>query len=251
MNRLQSELHRLYLLAPPDAGGGPGSSPLVDASGSVRALVMELARPADWGVLSAVWRGVQVDLQLPAPGIAVSGTDGLQLWFSLAEPVSAAHGAAFLSRLQARYLADVAPSRVRLMPSAAGPSHGAPLVPAQQAATGNWSAFVAPDLAPVFADTPWLDIPPGVEGQADLLARLQGIKPAVFDAAMLALQPAASTAASPAVQPSSAGPDLRQVGPDAADVDPRRFLQQVLNDETVPLALRIEAAKALLHGAGR
>jgi len=31
------------------------------------------------------------------------------------------------------------------------------------------------------------------------------------------------------------------------DVDPRRFLQHVLNDETVTLALRIEAAKALLQ----
>ena len=33
------------------------------------------------------------------------------------------------------------------------------------------------------------------------------------------------------------------------DVDPRRFLQQVLNDETVALALRIDAAKALLQAA--
>jgi hypothetical protein len=30
-------------------------------------------------------------------------------------------------------------------------------------------------------------------------------------------------------------------------VDPRRFLQQVLNDEAVALPLRIEAAKALLQ----
>jgi hypothetical protein len=28
--------------------------------------------------------------------------------------------------------------------------------------------------------------------------------------------------------------------------DPKRFLQEVMNDPTVPLALRIEAAKALL-----
>jgi hypothetical protein len=107
-------------------------------------------------------------------------------------------------------------------------------VPALQASTENWSAFVARDLAPVFADTPWLDVPPSAEGQADLLAKLQRIKPDALDAAMLRLQP---VAAEPAGEPVSA----------AADVDPRRFLQRVLNDETVALALRIEAAKALLQ----
>ena len=111
----------------------------------------------------------------------------------------------------------------------------AALVPAQQGATENWSAFVAPDLAPVFADTPWLDIPPSVEGQADLLAKLQSIKPAALDAALQRLQPQDATA--PEAPPPATTPD----------VDPRRFLQQVLNDETVALALRIEAARALLH----
>ena len=243
MTRLQSELHRLYLLPSPDAGEAADAAQLIDASGQVRALVIELARPADWEALSKVWRGVQADLQLPAPAIAVSGTDGLQLWLSLQEPVSAARAAGFLARLSSRYLADVPPARLRLMPSGTGEHRHAPLVPAVQDATGNWSAFVAADLAPVFADTPWLDIPPGVEGQADLLARLQSIKPAAFDAAMQALQPVTST---PAPQ------DLRppRPGDEAPDVDPRRFLQQVLNDETAPLALRIEAAKALMHGAG-
>jgi hypothetical protein len=226
MNRLQSELHRLYLL--------PLSGRLIGELGEVRAMVMELARPADWDVLGPVWRGVQADLQLPAPGIAVSGTDGLQLWFSLQESVSTARAAAFLARLRASYLPGVATARVRLLPSATEVSHGASLVPAVHEPTGNWSAFVAPDLAPVFADTPWLDIEPGAEGQADLLARLQSIKPAAFDAAMLRLQPAALPEASPPEAPSP-------------DVDPRRFLQQVLNDETAALALRIEAAKALLH----
>jgi hypothetical protein len=36
--------------------------------------------------------------------------------------------------------------------------------------------------------------------------------------------------------------------PDPTD-DPRRFLMRVMNDETAPLALRIEAAKALLSAA--
>ena len=43
-------------------------------------------------------------------------------------------------------------------------------VPQLQAETGRWSAFVAPDLAAVFGDEPVLDIPPGDEAQAELLA---------------------------------------------------------------------------------
>lgn len=231
MNRLQSELHRLYLLSAGDARGR-----LMDEAGQVRALVMELGRPADWEALSQVWRGVQLDLGLPAPAIAVSGSEGLQLWFSLLLPVDAARAAAFLAGLQSRYLADVAPpSRLRLSPSAAGPSFDAALVPAQQLPTENWSAFVAPDLAPVFADTPWLDIEPGVEGQADLLARLQSIKPAAFDAVLEDLRPAI---------PQPQAPVAKAAG---ADLDPARFLQQVVNDETVALDLRIEAAKVLLR----
>ncbi|WP_457424809.1 hypothetical protein [Roseateles sp. P5_E7] len=219
MNRLQAELHRLYHPSAP---------------GDVRALLLELARPADWEALGPVWRGVQADLQLPAPGIAVSGTDGLQLWFSLQQPVSAARAADFLARLQARYLPGIAPARLRLLPLPQ-----APQVPEQDAATGNWSAFVAPDLAPVFADTPWLDIPPGVEGQADLLSKLKSIKPGALDEAMQRLQPA------PEAPSSSAHTGTHPN--DGPDIDPRRFLQQVLNDETVALALRIEAAKALLR----
>ena len=112
MNRLQSELHRLYL-ARPAADGGAAGSALIDPSGAVRALVIELARPASWEVLARVWHGVQAELGLPAPAIAVSGTDGLQLWFSLAEPVGVAHARAFLEGLRRRFLPDVAVNRVR------------------------------------------------------------------------------------------------------------------------------------------
>jgi len=233
MNRLQSELQRLYLLPsarPTDVG---------DGTEPVRSMVLELARPADWDALSRVWRGVQADLDLPAPAIAVSGTDGLQLWFSLQQPASPARAAAFLAQLQSRYLPDVAPARLRAMPSATAPAWQAAPVPAQQAATENWSAFVAPDLAPVFADTPWLDIPPGIEGQADLLARLKPITPDALDAAMQRLQPPQA--------PLPALPSPNEHRSETPGVDPRQFLQQVLNDETVALALRIDAAKALLH----
>lgn len=213
MSRLTAELLRLY---PPAAAG------------STQVLCLEVAAPADWSALGTVWRGVQAELSLPAPAIAVSGTDGLQLWFSLQAPVHVGRAADFLAGLQARYLPDLAPARVSVQVDGA-----APRIPAQDLATGNWSAFVAPDLAPVFADTPWLDIEPGADGQADLLARLLPMSSAAFDAAWQALQPAAAPA--PPASPA-----------DRRSLDPRAFLQRVLDDESAPLALRVEAAKALL-----
>lgn len=258
MNRLQSELHRLYLTrSAADAAGGASSAALIGAAGTVRALVVELARPASWEVLAKVWRGVQTDLELPAPAIAVSGTDGLQLWFSLAEPVSAARAHAFLEGLRARFLSDIAAHRIRLLPasdaSALQPQGHARLVPALQAPGENWSAFVAPDLAPVFADTPWLDVPPSEEGQAALLHGLKATKPAAFEAALQRLgADAQQTRSTATLAPGTAAARANDRPATAdADADPKRFLLQVMNDDTVALALRIEAAKALLEHATR
>ena len=247
MNRLQSELHRLYLpRSARDAEGDASSSPLIDPSGAVRALVIELARPASWEVLAKVWHGVQTELELPAPAIAVSGTDGLQLWFSLAVPVAATRAHAFLDRVRVRFLPDIAANRICLLPasdaSALQPQGHARLVPALQAQGENWSAFVAPDLAPVFAETPWLDVPPSEEGQAALLHGLEATKPAAFEAAMQRLGAGAQAPRSTAAMAAAVSP--------GAD-DPRRFLLRVMNDDTVALALRIEAAKALLQHATR
>ncbi|MDP3824236.1 MAG: hypothetical protein Q8R33_22410 [Burkholderiales bacterium] len=245
MNRLQSELQRLYLpRSPAHAEADTQPSPLIDPQGMVRAMVMELARPASWELLSRVWQGVQAELELPAPAIAVSGVDGLQLWFSLEEPVAASQAQAFLESLRVRFLPDVDARRVRLMPasdtSALRPERHARLVPALQEQTGNWSAFVAADLAPIFADTPWLDIAPNEEGQATLLRGLNMIKPAVLEEALKRLAPSVDAPAAPP----------RPVPVAAADADPKRFLVRVMNDDTVALALRIEAAKALLQRSG-
>lgn len=249
MNRLQSELRRLYLPNPAADPGADATAPaLIDAGGRVRAMVLELARPASWELLSKVWRGVQADLEWPAPAIAVSGTDGFQLWFSLAEPLPAAQAHAFLVLLCARYLNDVAPTRLRLMPmvdaSAPHTAHHAPWVPQEQAGTGYWSAFVAQDLAPVFAETPWLDTPPGTDGQADLLARLGSIKRAAFEVAAERLRASAPALATANVDPGLT-PSPQPAAPPGS-LEARRFLMRVMNDEAVALALRIEAAKALL-----
>ena len=121
-------------------------------------MVLELARPADWASLSAVWGGVQVDLTLPVPAIAVNGRDGCQLWFSLLEPVLVTQAEAFLDALRRRYLGDIAPVRVAMLPAldtaSAGPPRHARPVPALQADSDLWSAFVASDLAPMFVDEP-------------------------------------------------------------------------------------------------
>lgn len=250
MNSLQTELRRLYAPASSPGAGAAPLAALVAPPDRVRALVLELARPPSWQVLQRVWHGVQAELGLPAPAIAISGTDSLQLWFSLAEPVAAAPAHAFLERLRERFLPDVEPGRVRLWPTpdaSAADSAGHTLpVPALQAdGSGNWSAFVAQDLASVFADTPWLDIEPGEDGQAALLRDLDTIDTPAFAAAARRLGPAAPAAQPVAPLPAPAPPPAEPGG-----TDPRSFLLRVMNDEAVPMALRIEAARALLAPGG-
>lgn len=257
MSTLQAELDRLYLSHERNIQNPHGAEPgLAAPDGTVRAMVLELARPADWTLLSTVWRGVQTDLELPAPAIAVSGIDGYQLWFSLAEPASVAQARAFLESLRLRYLSLVAPGRIRTMPSVDASMPGqiqhALLVPALQPATGQWSAFVAPDLAAIFSEEPWLDLPPNPEAQAKVLSRLECIKPAVFHGILERLSPVVRTETSPMTSVadetdgSQASPEVKASASHGNSLDPKGFLLGVMNDKTVELHLRIEAAKALL-----
>jgi hypothetical protein len=232
MNLLETELHRLYLIA--DVSSEAPS--LMSADGQVRAMVMELSRPADWSALSAVWQRVQRDLDLPAPAIAVTGNDGYQLWFSLAAPVPTAQAKGFLESLQKRYLSSIEPERISLMPTA---NEHAQLVPALQTKTEQWSAFVAPDLAVIFADSPGLDVCPSPDAQAKVLTNLDCIKPEVFQVALHRL---GSTSA--ATLPSS--PVSAPTATSKPNTDAQQFLRDVMNDQSVDLHLRVEAAKALL-----
>jgi len=241
--RLQTEFQRLY---EPDQPAAPGA--LIDDQGQVRAAVLELAGPADWAALSQVWQGVQAQLGWPAPAIAVSGTDGLQLWFSLRQPLPAAQARALLQALADRWLADLRPQRLRLWPNEAdsGWQHAA-RVPAQQADGINWSAFIAPDLAPLFADTPWLDLPPGDDGQASLLAPLASLSAGPRQSGLAELRPAATPATAANVPAAASTPSAPAFHSGATHFQsPRDFLLAVMNDAAVPLALRIDAAKALL-----
>ncbi len=236
MQRLSLERDRLY------------ATPAGTDADQARALVLEVVQPTGWDALSPLWQGVQAELELPAPAIAVSGVDAIQLWFSLAAPVAEARAHEFLDALRQRFLPDVPPARVRLWPDPARRAPGPLRVPTLFTDTGNWSAFVAPDLIAVFSDTPWLDIQPGDDGQSALLRGLRSITPAQFDEALASLRADASARDARAPAPTAALAPAREsiASPVTAEDDPRRFLLRVMNDERVDLALRIEAAKALL-----
>jgi hypothetical protein len=252
MTRLRQEQRRLYAPAGP---AGADDFALIDDQGRVRALVIELRRPADWSAASRLWQGVQADLKWPAPAIAVNGRDGYQLWFSLAEPMPAARAQAALIALCQRYLGEISPQCRALLPEpqAASPAHWqhAAQVPARQGDAGPWSAFLAPDLAPMFADEPWLDLPPSPEGQTQLLAQLKSMSAAEVQAALDQLgdvdQASALATAASGATVAATHPGLAASGP---WLEPRCFLLEVMNDASVPLALRIEAAKALMPPAG-
>lgn len=230
-DRLRAELDRLY---------GPGAGAV-----GRRVAVLEAVLPAGWAPLSAVWKGVQADLDLPAPAIAVSGVDALQLWFSFASPASPAARGRLLRGLCERYLPGLPPAQLRVRVDASGFQPAPPVELGPQ----RWSAFVTPDLASVFGDTPWLDIPPNGDGQAMILQALRPMPGAAFEAALQALDRIEAEAPHVAVASPT---DAAVVAPPAAstsDGDPARFLASVMNDAAAPLALRVEAARILLqHG---
>lgn len=280
MSRLHAELQRLYALTPPSpapgtpadatpatdapaadtlATGAPPDGLSADAAATgTRLLVLGLGRPADWPRLADVWQTVQAELGLPAPAIAVNGVDGFELWFALAQPLPLAQAAALADALRQRYLGDVPPARLTQRPTPGAARQAAavspPHWPGSATAPEQWSAFVAPDLAPMFAETPWLDLPPPLDGQAELLARLQPISADALAQAWLRLAPPASpmpaaSSASAAASPPGHGASADAGAPSQAAAladEARRFLQRVMHDEQAALALRIEAAKALL-----
>ena len=252
MNRLQTELRRLYAVDGLTAASHDTGAPvLADAEGRVRCMVLSLARPASWSALSSVWQGVQADLSLPAPAIAVNGVDGIQLWFSLARPVPADVARLFLERLRHTYLSDLKPARVDMAVAPAVDT-----VPTLRHETGHWSAFVAADLAAVFADEPWLDMEPLPDPQAEVLGGLKSMAIDDFEAALARLGAAPETAAArpaPALMadsPKSVAPAMPPVPAERAArpaaAGPRQFLLDVMADPAVDLRLRIEAARALL-----
>lgn len=249
MDRLHTQHHRLYL--PP--GAPDDATRLMGDDGRVRALVLALGGPADWAALVPLWRGVQAELKWPEPAIVVNGRGAFELWFSLAEPLPQGEAARLLAQLQHRYLGGVRADRVHAWPGTDAAAE-LPACPPFAAGPERWAAFVTPDLPAVFGDDPALDFEPGADAQAELLARLRPVSGAELRSALAALGDAGQAAlappargASPVPQPVTP-PGVSAIGPRD---DPRAFLTAVMNDATVPLALRIEAAKGLLQAPGR
>lgn len=239
MNAFLSEFARLYSHNPQSVDP---SSPPTETDGLARCAVLELARPADWRALGAVWQGVQADLGLPAPAIAINGSDGYQLWFSWQQTLPTEEAAQFVQLLCQRYLPAIAAQRLRCFP---GTLDLAPQA-VRQVRDEQWSAFIAPDLAAVFADEPWLNRDPGQEAQAQLLARLESMRAQDYAKALQSLQPP------PLAQTPSAITAPVAIAPSSGNTHyptetPAAFLQAVMQDAGAPLALRVQAATALLH----
>ncbi|MDT7516889.1 hypothetical protein [Rhodoferax mekongensis] len=248
-SRLQHEYSRLFLVT------GRDGDCLINELGMVRALVVEVTVPLGWKALSQVWYGVQTDFGLPAPAIAVSGTDAIQLWFSLANDIDSTTAERFFTALKLRYLPGIPPSQLRLFPmsdasSVLGEKH-TELVPSDRLGTGHWSAFISADLAAIFDVEPWLDMPPNMDQQADILSKLEPIKPDKLLTVLAAIDSRTERevegTAGPSTDMGSASDEMNDgESPEIASMSPQEFLLQVMRDTRLPLQHRIEAAKALL-----
>lgn len=252
MSRLSKELHRLY--------GNPSSPGAGEAT--TRCAVLRCSRPGAWPVLRPVWQGVQVELDWPAPAIVVDGVDAIELWFSFQQPLPEEQALALGEALCSRFGSESPAPQIQVRVQAGAAD--TPGLPPMERLPSQWSAFVAPDLAAVFADDPWLDMPPGEDAQADLLAPLRPVAPdavarlwpaqpaepsGVAARSLVAASASRQISTSPGHPPGSHPVSVAPGGftwPNPGPRSAQAFLQQVMNDASVPLQWRVEAAKALL-----
>lgn len=249
MNDLIAQLQRLYFLPGQKslAGDAGAALDLVGTDGQVRTMAVSFTRAADWEHVSKLYRGVQEDLDLPAPAISVAGKAGYQVWFSLADSVPLEQARAFLKALHLKYLADIPPAKLDFHPDVGEPASTEhkllPQVPALIPETGKWSAFIDPSMGAMFSDEPWLEMAPNLEKQADLLAGFESIKAGDFERAMNGLLQQVEPDADAVAASSRTGSKLN-VGSHFSD--PKSFLLAVMNDPSASAKQRIKAAKALL-----
>lgn len=246
-DRLHGELERLYgLQACAEAKG-------VSQDDS-RALILQLCKPSEWSSLAVLWHAFVSEWGMPAPAIAVNGRDGIQLWFSLTRPASSSRCERFLLALRDRFLDGLPQDRVSWYPSSKPLSeHGDSMftaVPACTSGTDHWSAFVTRDLAAVFGDEPWVDVPPVRDQQAEILSRLSPMTRAQMDFVLEQLDATNSLGRKDAatyIEERFDGSDRRNgMGPLSEWRGPAEFLWAAMNNTSLPMGERIEAAKALL-----
>lgn len=229
------------------AGRGSAVLDPVGPDGMVKALAVVFEKAADWEEAERLYRGVQEELDLPAPAISIAARGGYQVWFSLAEAVPAKQARDFLDGIRLRFLADLPPARLQFRPETSGERGFIELAPALHEGSGKWSAFIDPAMGSMFADEPGLEMAPSPDRQADLLAGCESIKPGDFLKVLSILQPPGGQGeAAPALRdeaPARRSPGLT-VGSNFSD--PRSFLLAVMNDPSASAGQRIKAAKALL-----
>lgn len=242
MSKLIEQLQRLYAPMPAPQGEDPDAPlALLGADGRVRTLVVGIERGSDWAAVAALVEGLQADLELPAPAVSVSPTAGFQVWLSLAEAVAAEDAAAFLQALRHKYLAELPAARLRLQPLAG--EAAVARVPALDADSGKWSAYIDPSMGSMFVDGPGLEIAPNPERQADMLAAVKSIAAKDFQRAFASLVTAATVDDE---APAAAGRARSTLALGGNFTDPKAFLLAVMNDPSASAKARIRAAEALL-----
>lgn len=189
MDKLISELRRLYLI---DAGNhqrlqhhlrGEATFAFdLAQDGVTRAIVIDFHKAAQeqhWLRLCEVANVLQSELDLPAPGVSVSGGDSYRLWLSLASPLPLEQARQFLALLHQAYFADEQIDLGRTMVE---------LPPCLHVATGLWAAFVNPGMGGALAEDLGLEMPPSELAQAAFLEKLDSISDEQFAHALSTLQ---------------------------------------------------------------
>ena len=265
MNKLESELQRLYCLpeqeAPSSKSDGHPAINLISATGFARCCVISVEKGADWEQVAALYQGVQADLELPAPAISVSGNEGYQIWFSLAEPVQLQWARDFMAGLSGKYLSEIKTTKLNFRPAGDAELRVVSMVPARLNAADGWSAYIDPTMGSMFAEETWLPMAPSPDKQAGMLAGLKSITTTEFQRALavlssLAEMPAARSAHSSPIANNDAQANERCTGTSLLNIgagfnDPESFLLAVMNDVSATADQRIAAAIALLPVIGK
>ncbi len=230
MNKLTREFQRLYLL--------PGqNAPQIDASAASRLLCLALSAK-DWPAAETLLQALSEDLELTLPALSVDG-EGFRLWLSFAEAIDAATGTRFVAALRQRYLPELPAERLRVL------TGQLTLPPSALDDDGErWAAFIDPGMGSLFVDEPSLDFSPNPDKQAELLAGFTSIPTRAFAQALTRLE--AANAEIAGEKPTAAVHMPETAKTIGAYPDPKSFLLAVMNEPGIPLAQRIEAAKALL-----
>jgi hypothetical protein len=197
MNKLTSELRRLYLFGDQPYDKLAPSIDLVNDDGMVRTLVIDFHKAGEeqhWVRLCDVANALQTKLGLPAPAVSVDGGSAFRLWLSLEKPVAAAQAKQFLALLHKGYFEDDAidlgRSRIDLPPGL-------------NRATGLWSAFINPSMGGALAEDLGLEMAPPESPQAAFLESLHSISEEAFTHALATLLQQHDTPAQAAVRPAT------------------------------------------------